>query len=169
MDIARDAVKQVKMLTDKSFYNPMSCKLSVFKCKPVTYYIVAMIVILMFLFIAYATKSSRTVLLVSTACHLLIFVLCSLILMNLCNSDSSEYYSYAAIIASAIMTGLIVFIFNIRKTTTKQIPVNKPVDKPADKPADKPTDKPADKPTDKPADKPTDKLNCPTGCVAAKQ
>lgn len=119
MDIAKDAVERVKILTDKSFYNPLKCDLSAFKCKPVTYYIVAMVVILTFLFIAYATKSSRTVLLVSTACHLLIFIMCSLILINLCNS-SNEYYSYAVIVASAIMTGLIVFIFNMRKKTVAQ-------------------------------------------------
>lgn len=112
------ATSTAKAAHDASFYNPMKCDFSVFsKCNIVTYYVVGMIVVLLLLFVIYATQSSRIVLLLSTSCHLLIFVLCTLILIHLCNTSAKGYYSYAVIGASVALTMLVVFIFNTRKKT----------------------------------------------------
>lgn len=92
--------------------NPLRCDLSFVKCSPFIYYVVGMVAFLAFLFFIYASKVSKGVLLISTICHLLIFIACALVLLNLCVSQSPDMYSYIVVGIALLCTSLVVILFS---------------------------------------------------------
>lgn len=111
----------INLFKGDMLYNQLKCNLSAFDCKPVSYYIIGMICLLSILYIAYASGSSRIVLVVSTLCHLLIFIICSKLLIYLCQNKLSISYSYAIIAAGLLATYFTVFIFNMKKSQKIEI------------------------------------------------
>lgn len=96
-----------------SFLNPLGCDFSLFsRCNPVFYYIVGMIALLCIMFVLFANKVSRGTLLMSTICHILIFVACSIVLLNLCVSGRVAFFSYVVIAVALLCTFMVVLMFS---------------------------------------------------------
>lgn len=92
--------------------NPLQCNLSFFKCSPFMYYVIGMVAFLMFMFFIYASKVSKGALIISTICHLIIFLACALVLLNLCVSQAPNMYSYIVVGIALLCTSMIVLLFS---------------------------------------------------------
>ena len=102
---------EVKGFLTEKYLNPMKCDLSFMKCNIFIYFVIGSIFLFSALILFFSSKYSGVGLLMSTLCLCVIFVVCSLILLNLCVAKSPTMYSYITIACAFLLTLLIVFLF----------------------------------------------------------
>lgn len=83
----------------ESYVNPLNCDLSFMKCKTFLYFIVGTILFLAIGTIMYYDSFTGAKFVLSMTCVCALFLVCSLILLNLCLSNPSmkKMYSYITI------------------------------------------------------------------------
>ncbi len=90
--------------------NPMKCDLSFINCRTFLYYVFGTIMLFAVLILLTANKYSGFSLLMSTLCLCTIFVVCSMVLLNLCSSKSPTIYHYITI-GGSILSMLVILLF----------------------------------------------------------
>lgn len=108
----------LKGFLNEKYLNPMKCDLSIMKCdlsfmkcNLFLYFVIGAILLFSVLILFFASKYSGMGLLLSTLCLCIIFVVCSLILLNLCISEAPSRLSYITIASAILLTLLIVLLF----------------------------------------------------------
>lgn len=109
--ISMDKIANLKGFLNEKYLNPMKCDLSFMKCNLFIYFVIGAILLFSVLILFFASKYSGIGLLLSTLCLCIIFVVCSLILLNLCVSESPSMYSYITIAGAILLTLVIVLLF----------------------------------------------------------
>ena len=92
-----------------SYVNPLNCDLSFVNCKTYLYFVVGTILLLTVGMIVYYDSFTGPRMALSLACMCVIFLLCSVVLLNLCKTGNSSLYSYATIGVSALVA-VVVFL-----------------------------------------------------------
>ena len=114
-DKVLNKLADIKRFFDIKYVNPLKCDLSFMKCNLFIYFVIGAILLFSVLLLMFASNYSGVGLLLSTVCLCIIFVVCSLILLNLCLSNAPELYSYITIGGSLLLTLLIVLLFRKNK------------------------------------------------------
>jgi hypothetical protein len=113
--ISIEKLSDMKNFFDKKYLNPMKCDLSFMKCNLFIYFVIGAILLFSVLLLMFTSNYSGIGLLTSTICLCIIFMVCSLILLNLCVSDAPGLFSYITIGVSLLLTLVIVLWFRKNK------------------------------------------------------
>lgn len=95
----------------ENYLNPMKCNISSLNCKYVLYFIIMMAVLFAILLLSSDSKYSGISMLLSTICLILIFIMCTLLLMRLCTSNAPDMYSYVTLGSAFVVTILVSYFF----------------------------------------------------------
>lgn len=104
-------VSKLKGYMNQQYLNPMKCDLSFLKCNYAVYFMVGMIILFLALILFAAHKYSNLSLFIVTLCFGIIFVVCSLLLIHLCSSNSPTMYSYITLGVAILITLLVITFF----------------------------------------------------------
>jgi hypothetical protein len=97
-------------LTEK-YLNPLKCDLSFQKCHIAFYYVIGMIALYLLIILFTAHKYSNISLFIITLCLGIIIIGCTLILLNLCYTDSPSLYSYVTLGVSTLLSFMVITFF----------------------------------------------------------
>lgn len=112
--VVNDAVKKV----DVKYLNPLQCNLSFMNCNMFIYFVIGMIALFTLLLIFMSSRYSKISLLLATLSLCIVFIGCSLLLLNMCILKKPEIYSYITL-GCAIFVVIIIFaIFRPSQTPT---------------------------------------------------
>lgn len=106
-----DKLNDLKGFLSEKYLNPMKCNLSFMKCNLFIYFVIGAILLFSVLILFFASKYSGIGLLISTLCLCIIFVVCSLLLLNLCATEAPSMHSYITIAGAILLTLVIVLLF----------------------------------------------------------
>lgn len=94
------------------YLNPLKCDVSVVNCDWYIYYAIAIVIMFTVLFIIYLSKYSKTTLILSTLCHLVLFIMCSIVILNVCSSNASKTLGITVTGISILLTLLLIIFFS---------------------------------------------------------
>jgi phosphoglycerol transferase MdoB-like AlkP superfamily enzyme len=112
---------------DPKYLNPLQCNLSFMHCNAFVYFVIGMVVLFTVWLLFFSSKYSKFSLLLTTVCLGLIFIGCSLLLLNMCALNKPDLYNYIALGCSAIVVLLVLRFFRSSDETPKQIIQQVPV------------------------------------------
>lgn len=111
IDLQKISVNDIKGYFSEKYLNPLKCNLSFMNCNMFIYFMIGIIIIFSIFLLFHANKYSGFNLFLSTMCMGMIFAVCSLLLLNICITNSSVIYSYMTLtIGTLLILMLTVFI-----------------------------------------------------------
>lgn len=111
--LASESAEKLSQLVpqiEPKYLNPLQCQ-PFSKCKLFVYFIIGMIAVFTLLLLFRASKLSKFSLLLSTLCLCIVFIACSLLLLNLCVAGASDILSYITLGVSILVIIIIIMFF----------------------------------------------------------
>lgn len=102
----------VKGFLVPQYLNPLQCSLNIPNLHLVLYFVIGMIALFVILFLFKSQNMSKISLLLSTTCLCAIFLVSTMLLVNLCVNNYPDVYNYLSIMGAFILTSCTVWMFN---------------------------------------------------------